>query len=179
MQLLYTRLLGASSSAVAAALMLAGCGGGSSSNSGVEGPFTVDASITNSDILDSKDDRYYDIFQVDVVRNGRAQVAMSSSNLDSQIYVYLQNKNDKNKFDLVYEDDDSGGGSNAVINFDVKRSETYRVTATSARSREFGDYTIFFSRELSRPLVPLLRQSAGFALPPMKAKGAVEKQAKE
>ena len=178
MQLLHIKFLGVMG--VGAALMLAGCGGGSSPKPDNNGPFTVDASIESSDFFDSNDDRYYDIFITEVARNGTAEVEMISDDLDSQVFVYRRDSG--GDYDLIADDDDSGDASDALVRFDVRRGEVYRVVATSSRKRETGDYRIFFSRELGRPGVVLPRQNGstiqGVELPRVQAKGAVEKRTK-
>lgn len=163
-----------------AALLLAGCGGGASPNPNNAGPFTVDARIESTDFFDRNDDRYYDIFVTEVARDGRAEVAMSSFDVDSQIFIYRRDSNgDYGNF--IAEDDDSGDGPDAAVRFDVRRGEVYRVVATSSRAQEFGDYRIFFSRELGRPAIVLPRENGrtapGLDLPALKAKGEVEKRA--
>ena len=167
MQLLHTRLLGLT--AFAAALTLAGCGGGSSPNPDNNGPFTVDGVIERTDFLDSNDNRYYDIFQTDVTRTGTAEVEMNSNDVDAQIFVYRRNSNGDYGNVIAQNDDIDSNTSDARVQFDVKRGEIYRVIATSSRAREFGDYRIFFSRELGRPAVVLPkvngRTAPGFDLP--------------
>ena len=179
MQLLHIRSLGALS--VAAALMLAGCGGGASPQPDNRGPFTFDATITTRDFYDRNDDRYYDIFLTEVARSGRAEVAMSSFDLDSQLFIYRRDSN--GDYNLIADDDDSGDGPDAIVDFDVRRGEVYRVVATSSREQEFGDYRIFFSRELGRPALVASRENGrtatGVDLPAIKAKGALEKRAKQ
>lgn len=182
MQLLNTRFL--SATAVLAAVMLAGCGGGGTTtpNPDNEGPFTFDGTIDNNDFFDGSgdNDRHYDIFQVDATRSGTAEIAMSSNDLDSQLYVYKRDSNG-NYGNVVAEDDDSGDGADAIVRFDVKRGEIFRVITTSSRASEFGRYQVFFSREFGRPLTvpnnPGNLTAPGFKLPAMKAKGALEKRA--
>ena len=174
MQLLHIKFLGVLG--VGAALMLAGCGGGASPRPDNNGPFTVDATIKSSDFYDSNDDRYYDIFLTEVARSGRAEVSMSSYDLDSQLYIYRRDSN--GDYNLIADDDDSGDGPDAVVDFDVRRGEVYRVVATSSRTREVGDYRIFFSRELGRPSLVLPRTNGrtapGLKLPRTAPKGAPE-----
>ena len=174
MQLLHTRFLGLT--VVAAALTLAGCGGGSSPNPDNNGPFTVDGTVERTDFYDSGDDRYYDIFQTDVTRDGTAEVEMSSRDLDSQIFVYRRDS-DGNYGNVIAQNDDIDDSTqDARVRFDVRRGEIYRVIATSSRARELGDYRIFFSRELGRPAVVLPRQNGrtapGFDLPAITPKAA-------
>ena len=179
MQLLYTKILGASG--VVAALMLAGCGGGASPRPEDHGPFTIDSVIERNDFYDADDDRYYEIFLAEINRNGRAEVEMSSFDLDSQVYIYRRDRD--GDYDLIAEDDDSGDGPDAFVDFEVRRGEVYRIITTSARPREFGDYRIFFSREFGRPLASVPRGNARTApelkLPAMKAKGVLEKRANQ
>ena len=174
MQLLYTRLLGLTT--VAAAIALAGCGGGASPNPDNDGPFTVDGVIERTDFFDSNDDRYYDIFQTDVTRDGTAEIEMDSRDVDAQLFVYRRNSDGGYSGVIAQNDDIDGNTSDARVRFNVRRGEIYRVTATSARAREFGDYRIFFSRELGRPAVVLPkvngRTAPGFDLPAIQPKAA-------
>ena len=181
MQLLNTRFL--SATAVLAAIMLAGCGGGGNTpNPDNQGPFTFDGNINDDDFFDGEggNDRHYDIFQVDATSSGTAEVNMTSNDLDSQLYIYKRNSNG-NFGDPIAEDDDSGDGPDAVVRFDVRRGDIYRVIVTSSRAREFGDYRVFFSREFGRPLIVPNnngnRTAPGFVLPKMKVKGEIEKRA--
>lgn len=179
MQLLHIKTFGLLG--VTAALMLAGCGGGSSSNSNKGGPFTVDGTIERTDFFDSTDNRYYDIFITEVASSGSAEVDMSSNDLDSQVFIYRRDSN--GNYNLVAQDDDSGDGPDALVRFDVRRGEVYRVVTTSSRAQEFGNYRVFFSRELGRPAVVLPRQSGdlvqGTELPRIKAKGELEKRTQQ
>lgn len=180
MQLLNIHYLGLT--AVAAALVLAGCGGGASPQPNNTGPFTVDGEIESSDFFDRNDNRHYDIFLLRAERSGRAEIAMSSFDLDSQIFVY-RDRGDDDFGSPIAEDDDSGDGPDAVVSFDVQRGVNYRVIATSSRENEFGDYQIFFSREFGRPGILLPRQNARtsstFDLPAIKAKGAPKKRSQQ
>ena len=177
MQLLHIRLFGGVG--VAAALLLAGCGGGASPRPNNNGPFTVDAFVERSDFYDRNDDRYYDIFISEIARSGRAEVEMSSFDLDAELFIYRRNSS--GDYDLIAEDDDSGDGPDALVDFDVDRGDVYRIVATSARPQEFGAYRIFFSREFGRPAVVLPRVNgrteAGLKLPPLKTKGESEQRA--
>ena len=154
--------------------MLAGCGGGSSPNPGNNGPFTFDGTIDTNDFFDSKDNRNYDIYQTDVTRNGTAEVDLDSNDFDAQIFVYRRNSNGDYGNVIAQNDDFNSSTSNARVTFDVKRGEIYRVIATSSRKQEFGDYRIFFSRELGRPLpVPTSsndRTAPGLNLPKIQPK---------
>lgn len=174
MQLLNTRFLGLT--AVASALTLAGCGGGASPNPDNNGPFTVDGTVENTDFLDRNDDRYYDIFQTDVTRDGTAEVEMTSRDLDAQIFIYRRSSNGDYGNVIAQNDDINDNTSDARVRFDVKRGEIYRIIATSSRAREFGNYRILFSRELGRPAVVLPRENGrtapGFDLPAIAPKAA-------
>lgn len=174
MQLLHIKLIGALS--VTSALMLAGCGGGSSPKPDNNGPFTVDGTIDSSDFFDKTDNRNYDIYQTDVTRDGTAEVDLDSNDFDAQIFVYRRNSNGDYGGVIAQNDDINGSTSNARVTFDVKRGEIYRVIATSSRTQEFGNYRIFFSRELGRPLpVPTSsndRTAPGFDLPAIQPKAA-------
>ena len=175
MQLLNTRFL--SLTALAAALALAGCGGGGSSpNPDNNGPFTVDGVIERSDFYDRPANRYYDIYQLDVTRDGTAEVELNSRDFDAQLYVYRRKSNGDYGNVIAQNDDIDSSTSDARVTFNVKRGETYRVTATSSRAAEVGDYRIFFSRELGRPLIVPTSQNKiatpGFDLPAMPIKSA-------
>ena len=174
MQLLHTRYL--SLTAVAAALALAGCGGGSSPNPDNNGPFTVDGVVERTDFYDRPANRYYDIYQLDVTRDGTAEIDLSSRDFDAQLYVYRRNSNGDYGNPIAQNDDSDSSTSDSRVTFNVRRGETYRVTATSARAAETGDYSIFFSRELGRPLIVPANQTnrtaPGFDLPAMPLKAA-------
>ena len=172
MQLLHMKLLGALG--VTSALMLAGCGGGSSPKPGNNGPFTFDGVIRDTDFYDRDDDRNYDIYQTDVTRDGTAEVELNSRDFDAQIFVYRRNSDGEYGGVIAQNDDIDGNTSDARVRFDVRRGEIYRIIATSSRTQEFGDYRIFFSRELGRPLpVPTSdndRTAPGFNLPKIQPK---------
>ncbi len=179
MQLLHMKYLGALG--VTSALMLAGCGGGSSHNSNSGGPFTVDGTIDSSDFFDQTDNRNYDIFVTEVASSGTAEVDMTSNDLDSELFIYRRDSS--GDYNLIAQDDDSGDGPDAAVSFKVKRGEVYRVITTSSREQEFGNYRVYFSRELGRPAVVLPRingtATAGAELPRIKVKGALEQRTKQ
>ena len=156
------------------ALLLSGCGGGASPKPNNFGPFTIDGRITSGDFYDQNDDRYYDIFITEPARNGTAEVEMDSGDVDSEVFIYRRLSN--GDYDLIASDDDSGGNFNALVRFEVRTGEVYRVVATSSRRGELGFYRLFFSRELGRPAVVLPRVNGraadGLKLPPVAAKAA-------
>ena len=164
---------------VLGALMLAGCGGGASPTPGNNGPFALDGYVESSDFYDRNDDRFYDIYLTEIARNGTAQVDMVSYDIDSQLYIYRRDS--RGDYNLVDQDDDGGDGPDALVRFNVRRGEIYRIVATSSRAQEIGPYRIFFSRPLGRPaIVPVdatNRVAPGLDLPAIQAKGEPKKRA--
>jgi len=149
-------------------LALAGCGGGTSPNPDTSEPVTIANAITGGDFRDERNHRFYDIYVIDPTDSGDVSIEMRSADLDSLLLLFRKDSN--GEFDLVAEDDDSGGGLDAALDFRVERGESYRVVATTAQRDEFGEYEVRFSRELGRPALVLPRVGAttqGLVLPPL------------
>ena len=83
---------------------------------------------------------------------------MNSRDFDAQLFVYRRKSDSEYSGVIAQNDDIDANTSDARVRFNVRRGEIYRVTATSARAREFGNYRIFFSRELGRPALVLPAQ---------------------
>lgn len=153
-------------------LALAGCGGGGASpDPPANGPVKVENSLSRTDFFDSDDDRYYDIYVCEPQTSGLATLEMISDDVDSYLYVYR--KDSGGDYDLIAQDDDSGTGEDALVEFSVERGRTYRIVATSALSEERGDYDLFFSKELGRParvLPDTNRATQSVKLPPKPVK---------
>ncbi len=152
-------------------LALAGCGGGTSPNPDTSEPVTISNAISNGDFRDDRNNRYYDIYVVDPTRSADVSVEMRSDDIDSLLLLYR--KDSDGEFDLVAEDDDSGGELDAALDFRVERGESYRIVATTAQADERGEYEVRFSPELGRPALVLPKtnaQTQGMDLPPVAPK---------
>ncbi len=100
--------------------------------------------------LDASDSRFSDgslsDFYVATARSdGRAQIEMNaSSSFDP--YLIITARNSDGEYENIIEDDDSGGGQNAKIIFDVKKGKTYYIAALDDDGALLpGPYTIVFS----------------------------------
>jgi hypothetical protein len=72
-----------------------------------------------------------------------SEIIMRSSELDS----YLVLRQNVPFGEIIAEDDDSGGGADALIRVRLPATDTYFITATSATSgQELGPYTLDLDR---------------------------------
>lgn len=122
-------------------LSSAGCGGGGG---------LAFADPTQFDgVLDQNDSRFSDGSVTDYYiakarRDGRATIEMRSSRFDP--YLIVSAKDSNGEIENIIEDDDSGGGKNARVTFDVKKGESYFIaTLDNSHLDKPGPYTVLFS----------------------------------
>ena len=97
------------------------------------------ASIANTDLRNSAGD-YFDVYSFTAAAGDRARIAMTSAAFNSFLFL---NGNDG----VLREfDDDSGGGSNAVIEYQFSAGGTYLIFATPYEPDKFGNYTLSLTR---------------------------------
>ncbi len=102
----------------------------------------IRGTLTSNDYVFSSDRTYYDIYRFTALSSGIANIRMESSNLDSYLMVI------DNQGNGVAQDDDSGGGNNALVSFTVNQGRQYAVVANEANVAT-GSYTITFSNNLA------------------------------
>jgi hypothetical protein len=88
---------------------------------------------------------YIDRYKCIARTSGSASVDMTSSQVNAYLAVFR--KNPDGTFDLVSQDDNSGGGTNARATFIAVTGTEYHVAAT-AGAYQTGSYALTFSAEL-------------------------------
>ena len=123
---------------------LPGCGGGSG---------ILPLNQTQIDgVLDQNDSRFSDgsvsdFYIATARRDGHAAIELQSSHFDP--YLIVSAKNSKGELENIVEDDNSGGGRNARVTFDVKKGEPYFIaTLDNSGADSPGPYTVIFSEIL-------------------------------
>lgn len=92
------------------------------------------------------DDTPVDYYMFSGVRGQKARILLESDDFDA--YLFLKNDRDE----TLAEDDDSAGGTNAVIEYLLPYTGPYRVLANTYSSGEAGHYTL--TLQLTDPLAP-------------------------
>lgn len=116
----------------AAVVLLCGCGGGYSGSLGIVGDGFI--SSTDPEIASGAHYRTLDFI---ASRTGVMEVSMSGTEVDSYIILYRGT----DKSDLIGTDDNSGGGTDALLSFDAVEGVTYEVLFTTAGADDFGHYS--------------------------------------
>lgn len=96
---------------------------------------TLQGALGPKDLLWS-DGAFYDLYQVDVFAGERVSIRLSSSAVDSYLFVV----DERGRW--IAEDDDSAGGTNAAATFVAAADGRYSVIASSYLAGEQGRYTI-------------------------------------
>ena len=124
--------------------VLSGCGSGSG---------VLPYNQTRIDgVLDQNDSRFSDgsvsdFYIATARRDGRAAIEMQSSHFDA--YLIVSAKDSHGELENIVEDDNSGGGKNARVTFDVKKGEPYFIaTLDNSGADSPGPYTVIFSEIL-------------------------------
>ncbi|HZS06001.1 MAG TPA: DUF4394 domain-containing protein [Blastocatellia bacterium] len=95
----------------------------------------ISGTITLTDLQTSAGD-FLDAYSFTAAANDTVQIAMSSSAFDA--FVIL----DANNGDLVAFDDNTGGGTNALLTTTLKQAGTYIIIATPFAPGRTGAYTL-------------------------------------
>jgi uncharacterized protein YjdB len=86
------------------------------------------------------DGSFMDNYQISITANGRIQIDVASSVFDAYLILFLRNP-DGSKV-AVGADNNSGGGTNALITRDVLAGETYLIGANSLLAGVTGAYQV-------------------------------------
>lgn len=100
---------------------------------------TLSRTLSTSDCaVDVDGGRYYtDLYEIVLPYAGRLWLAMNSTQLDAYLGIFTPDGDF-----LLAEDDDSGGGLNALLAADLAAG-TYLITATSYDPDEIGTYSLY------------------------------------
>ena len=164
--------------AAVAAMVLAGCGGGGNSGNPQT---TIHGSLRSSDpTLQSstyvQGGSYVNVYSCTARNDGSAQVDLKSSDFDSFLIAGVQDG--AGNVHTIATDDNSGGGHNARVNFNVSQDTRYFVAATNSDGAgRTGSYELDFSDNLKdvneeTNISPALRAAAAHALQDAQAKKA-------
>lgn len=93
------------------------------------------------DARDSRlpDQSYFERWTLSATAGQRLIITMSSSDFDSYAIVARANGND---VEYLFQDDDSGGGSDAQIVFVVPATGDYMIIANSRKPEATGEYNL-------------------------------------
>lgn len=87
----------------------------------------------------ASDNSYYDIYTVTGRRGERILITMRSSEFDAYLAVGRMNGSD---FDQIDSDDDSGGGTDAQVDFTLPSDGTFVIRANTLSAGETGAYSL-------------------------------------
>lgn len=97
----------------------------------------LNGQITTTDCTEAG--YYSDIYMVVLYAGEQLQVSMQSSAVDAYLILFGANG-------IVAEDDDSGGGSNALMTFTATETGVYAIDAGTLSPGETGAYTLAVTR---------------------------------
>ena len=103
---------------------------------------TVNGQIAASDLQTSAGD-YLDAYWFAGVSGDKVQIRMNSTGFDSLLIL------NRNTGATVAADDNSGGGTNSLINFTLPETGVYVIIATPFAPNRTGDYTLTLTRTTS------------------------------
>ena len=166
--------LGAAAGALGAsmlgALALAGCGGGGHSGDSrttIHGELrSGDQTLPTSAYVQGGS--YVDVYSCTARNDGSATVEMKSSDVDS--FLIVGNEDGSGAVRTIAVDDNSDGGRDAKVTFDVSGGARYFVAATNSDGAgRTGSYELDFSDNLKdvfeeRNIAPAVRAAAARAL---------------
>lgn len=112
---------------------------------------TVNGELSSSDAK-MEDDSYYDLYTFSARRGQRVTIIMRSSAFDS--YLAFGRVED-GSFNTLESDDDSGGGEDAQVEFNITRDGEYAIRANSLFENVTGAYTLQLQTGAAPPPVPL------------------------
>jgi hypothetical protein len=112
---------------------------------------TVQGELSQDDAK-MEDNSYYDIYTFQAKRGQRVTITMRSSAFDS--YLAFGRIEDAS-FNTLESDDDSGGGEDAKVEFNIPRDGEYAIRANSLFENVTGSYTVQLEVGAAPPPVPL------------------------
>lgn len=112
---------------------------------------TVQGELTSDDAK-MEDNSYYDLYTFQAKRGQRVTITMRSSAFDS--YLAFGQIEDAS-FSTLESDDDSGGGEDATIEFNIPRDGEYAIRANSLFEDVTGSYSVQLEVGTAPPPVPL------------------------
>lgn len=101
----------------------------------------VEPAIDQTALLELRDERdisgrHFDTYVVEVEEGGSLAVDMSSADIDAYIFLWDP------RGEEIYQDDDSGGDTNARLSVSGAMGGTWTIYATSSSHGESGEYRI-------------------------------------
>ena len=159
-----------SAGAAIAALALAGCGGG---GGGGNSRTTIHGDLRSGDQrlptdLYVQNGSYVDVYSCIAREDGTAQVDLKSSDFDS--FLIVGTDDGAGNVQTITTDDNSGGGRDARVRFNINGGARYFVAATNSDGAgRTGSYELDFSDNLKdineeTNVTPAVRAAAAHAL---------------
>jgi hypothetical protein len=146
---------------LALAIGVASCGGSG-----------VDFVASDTGTLDTGDNyannRYYEVWTFRADQSGTATFGMNSP--DFQPHLEIEDEN----FDVIADNDHSGGQADTEISAFLQRDRTYYVIATSALQNETGNYELLWGDSVSLIGANRAAKAAGIKWNPKSSKTPVQ-----
>jgi len=105
----------------------------------------INGSLTTSDCVFSGTTRYVDVYTLNGINGQNGSVSMNSTAVDS--YLYIVNSSNQ----VLYQDDNGGGGMNSRIVFTLPATGTYQIYATSSTAGQTGNYSLTLTAPAPTP----------------------------
>jgi len=105
---------------------------------------SVTGTLTAADPVLPSDSSHYKLFTFYGTAGQTVEIRLVSSDFDA--YVYLRDQNGQ----IIAQDDDSGGGLNALIFCPLPRTGTYQILANAQRANEYGTFTLSLAATVDR-----------------------------
>lgn len=99
-----------------------------------------------------EDNSYYDLYTFQAKRGQRVTITMRSSAFDSYLAF---GRIEDSSFNTLESDDDSGGGEDAKVEFNIPRDGEYAIRANSLFEDVTGAYSVQLEVGAAPPPVPL------------------------
>jgi len=112
---------------------------------------TVQGELSQDDAK-MEDNSYYDLYTFQAKRGQRVTITMRSSAFDSYLAF---GRIEDSSFSTLESDDDSGGGEDAKVDFNIPRDGEYAIRANSLFEDVTGSYTVQLEVGAAPPPVPL------------------------
>lgn len=124
----------------------AGSGGSGGSTGGTSGgtPGTVNGNLTNTSPA-LEDGSKYVVVPFTAKASGTATVTAGSSSFDAVLSI--EKTHSDGTAEVVAEDDDSGGGTNASATFSVTAGARYQAVVTGVAPGAAGAFTVTYTKE--------------------------------